>query len=128
MRRPALGVLQERDFRLLFTGQVVSQLGDSITPVALAWAILDLTHRAADLGYVFAARSVPLVAFLLIGGVFADRLPRRAVMIGADLIRVGTQATTAILLISGNARIWEIAALQGCTGWRRHSSTRPRRG
>jgi MFS family permease len=116
MRRPGLGVLQERDFRLLFTGQVVSQLGDSITPVALAFAILDLTGRAADLGYVFAARSLPLVAFLLIGGVFADRLPRRAVMIGADVVRLGTQATTAVLLISGHARIWEIAALQALHG------------
>jgi len=116
MRRPGLGVLQERDFRLLFTGQVVSQLGDSITPVALAFAILDLTGRAADLGYVFAARSVPLVAFLLVGGVFADRLPRRLVMIGADLIRLGTQATTAVLLISGHARIWEIAVLQALHG------------
>jgi MFS family permease len=116
MRRPNLGVLHERDFRLLFTGQVVSQLGDSITPVALAFAILDLTGRAADLGYVFAARSVPLVAFLLVGGVFADRLPRRAVMIAADLVRLGTQGATAGLLISGHAQIWQIAALQAVHG------------
>jgi MFS family permease len=116
MRRPNLGVLHERDFRLLFTGQVVSQLGDSITPVALAFAILDLTGRAADLGYVFAARSVPLVAFLLIGGVFADRLPRRAVMIAADLLRLGTQGTTAVLLISGRAQIWQIVVLQALHG------------
>jgi hypothetical protein len=116
MRRPNLGVLHERDFRLLFTGQVVSQLGDSITPVALAFAILDLTGHAGDLGYVFAARSVPLVAFLLIGGVFADRLPRRAVMIVADLTRLCTQGATAILLISGHAQIWQIAALQALHG------------
>jgi hypothetical protein len=116
MRGPNLGVLHERDFRLLFTGQVVSQLGDSITPVALAFAILDLTDRPADLGYVFAARSVPLVAFLLIGGVFADRLPRRAVMIAADLTRLGTQGATAILLISGQAQIWQIAVLQAVHG------------
>jgi MFS family permease len=116
MRRPNLGVLHERDFRLLFTGQVVSQLGDSITPVALAFAILDLTGRAADLGYVFAARSVPLVGFLLIGGVFADRLPRRAVMIAADVTRLGTQAGTAVLLISGHAQIWQVAALQAVHG------------
>jgi predicted MFS family arabinose efflux permease len=116
MRRPRFGVLGERDFRLLFTGQVVSQFGDSITPVALAFAILDLTGRAADLGYVFAARSLPLVGFLLIGGVFADRLPRRAVMVAADLIRLGTQSTTAVLLIFGNARIWEIAVLQALHG------------
>jgi MFS family permease len=116
MRGPRLGVLHERDFRLLFTGQVVSQLGDSITPVALAFAILDLTGRAGDLGYVFAARSVPLVAFLLIGGVFADRLPRRAVMVAADLVRLGTQGTTAVLLISGHAQIWQIASLQAIHG------------
>jgi MFS family permease len=116
VRRPNLGVLHERDFRLLFTGQVVSQLGDAVTPVALAWAVLDLTNRAADLGYVIAARSVPLVGFLLVGGVFADRLPRRAVMVGADVIRLGTQSTTAVLLISGSARIWELAALQALHG------------
>jgi MFS family permease len=116
MRRPSLGVLRERDFRLLFTGQVVSQFGDSITPVALAFAILDLTGRVGDLGYVFAARSVPLVAFLLVGGVFADRLPRRAVMIAADLVRLGTQGSTAVLLISGHAQIWQIAALQALHG------------
>jgi MFS family permease len=116
MRRPNLGVLHERDFRLLFTGQVVSQLGDSITPVALAFAILDLTGRPADLGYVFAARSVPLVAFLLIGGVFADRLPRRAVMIAADVVRLGTQGATAVLLISGHVQIWQVAALQALHG------------
>jgi predicted MFS family arabinose efflux permease len=116
VRRPTLGVLHEREFRLLFTGQVVSQLGDAITPVALAWAVLDLTNRAADLGYVIAARSVPLVAFLLVGGVFADRLPRRAVMVGADVMRLGTQSTTAVLLISGSARIWELAALQALHG------------
>jgi hypothetical protein len=116
MRRPNLGVLHERDFRLLFTGQVVSQLGDSITPVALAFAILDLTGSVADLGYVFAAHSVPLVAFLLIGGVFADRLPRRAVMIAADLTRLGTQGATAVLLISGHAQVWQIAVLQAVHG------------
>jgi hypothetical protein len=116
MRRPGLGVLHERDFRLLFTGHVVSQLGDAITPVALAFAVLDLTNRAADLGYVIAARSVPLVGFLLVGGVFADRLPRRAVMLCADLARIGTQATTAALLISGSAHIWELAALQALHG------------
>jgi Transmembrane secretion effector len=116
MRRPSLGVLHERDFRLLFTGHVISLLGDAMTPVALAFAILDLTGSAADLGYVIAARSAPLVGFLLIGGVLADRLPRRLVMVGADLSRFCTQGATAALLISGHARIWEIAALQAFHG------------
>ena len=109
-------MLRERDFRLLFSGQVVSLFGDAMTPVALAFAVLDLTGRAADLGYVIAARSVPLVGFLLVGGVFADRLPRRPLMIGADLARLATQSTTAALLVTGHARIWEIAALQAGHG------------
>ena len=116
MRRPGLGVLQERDFRLLFTDQVVSQLGDAMAPVALAFAILDLTGHAGDLGYVIAARSAPLVGFLLIGGVFADRLPRRAVMIVADLLRFATQSVTAGLLIFGHAQIWQLAVLQAFHG------------
>jgi hypothetical protein len=116
MRRPSLGVLGERDFRLLFSGHVVSLLGDAMTPLALAFAILDLTGSAADLGYVIAARSVPLVGFLLIGGVFADRLPRRLVMVGADLARLCTQGTTAALLITGHAQIWQLAVLQAFHG------------
>jgi Bacterial protein of unknown function (DUF894). len=56
----------------------VSLIGDAITPFALAWAVLDLTGSASDLGYVIAAKTAPLVIFLLVGGVFADRLPRRA--------------------------------------------------
>jgi MFS family permease len=80
--------------------------------VALAFAVLNLTGSPADLGYVLAARSIPMVAGLLIGGVIADRLPRRRIMVTADLARFLGQATMATLLISGHARIWELAALQ----------------
>ena len=73
--------LRERPFRLLFLGQAVSLLGDGMIGVALAFAVLELTGSATDLGIVLAARTVPLVAFLLVGGVWADRLPRRTVMI-----------------------------------------------
>jgi MFS family permease len=79
--RGRLGPLEERQFRLLFIGQAVSLLGDGMTGVALSFAVLDLTGSVSDLGLVFAARTIPLVLFLLVGGVFADRLPRRAVML-----------------------------------------------
>ena len=82
MRVPeALGALREREFRLLFTGQAISLLGDGMVGVALAFAVLDLTGSVTDLGLVFAAKTIPLVVFLLVGGVLADRLPRRAVML-----------------------------------------------
>jgi MFS family permease len=106
-----LAVLREREFRLLFLGQAVSWLGTGMVGVALAFAVLSVTGSASDLGFVFAARSVPLVVFLLAGGVFADRLPRRRVMIAADLARLGSQGLLAALLVTGNARLWQIVVL-----------------
>ena len=116
MRRIPLGALQEREFRLFFTGQMVSLLGDAVTPFALAWAVLDLTGSARDLGFVIAAKTAPLVIFLLAGGVFADRLPRRGVMLTADVARMAIQAATAALLLSHTARIWELIVLQAFAG------------
>lgn len=116
MQRIPLGALQEREFRLFFTGQLVSLLGDAVTPFALAWAVLDLTGSARDLGFVIAAKTAPLVVFLLVGGVFADRLPRRGVMITADVARLAVQAATAALLLSHTARIWELVVLQAFAG------------
>ena len=116
MRRIPLGALQEREFRLFFTGQLVSLLGSAVTPFALAWAVLDLTGSARDLGFVIAANTAPLVIFLLVGGVFADRLPRRGVMLTADVARMAVQAATAALLLSHSARIWELIVLQALAG------------
>jgi MFS family permease len=112
----SLGALHEREFRLLFTGQAISLLGDGMVGVALAFAVLDLTGSISDLGYVFAARTIPLVVFLLVGGVFADRLPRRAVMLTADVVRLGAQGTMAALLISGHAQLWQLIITQAVYG------------
>ena len=116
----SLGVLREREFRLLFTGQLVSLLGDSFSTVALAFAVLDLTHSPSrgttDLGIVLAARTIPLVGFLLAGGVIADRLSRRRVMLAADLVRFGTYGATAGLVLAHSATVAELAALQAVSG------------
>jgi MFS family permease len=109
-------VLAEPNFRRFFVGHAISLLGDGMVGVALSFAVLDLTKSPADLGYVMSARSVSLVAALLLGGAVADRLPRRRVMISADLTRFLGQAITAALLISGHARIWELIALQAVHG------------
>jgi predicted MFS family arabinose efflux permease len=115
MRR-GLDVLRERDFRLVYGAQVVSLLGDGIIPVALAFAVLDLTGSATDLGLVLAARTVPMVLSLLAGGVLADRASRRRVMIGADLARLVSQGLLGVLLVAGAAHLWEIALLQAILG------------
>ena len=108
--------LKERPFRLLFMGQAVSLLGDGMVGVALAFAVLEETGSASDLGIVLAARTVPLVAFLLVGGVWADRLPRRALMVTTDLIRFVAHGLMAALLIAGSPSVWTIAALAGIAG------------
>jgi hypothetical protein len=112
----SLQVLREREYRLFFVGQAVSLLGDGMVNVALAFAVLDLTGSASALGLVLAARMLPLVGFLLAGGVMADRLPRRTVMIAADLVRVASQGAIAALLIAGVAEVWQLAALSAVTG------------
>jgi MFS family permease len=114
--RGRLQALEERPFRLLFLGQSVSQLGDGMVGVALAFAVLDLTGSATDLGIVLAARTVPLVVFLLVGGVWADRLPRRGLMVTTDVIRLAAPGLMAALLIAGGAQVWSIAVLAAVAG------------
>jgi MFS family permease len=117
MRRTAgLEVLRLRDFRLVFGAALVSLLGDGVAPLALTFAVLDLTGSATDLGAVFAARTAGLVGSLLIGGVVADRFPRRAVMIGADGLRLVAQGAVGALLLSGHATVAEIAVSQAVVG------------
>jgi MFS family permease len=108
--------LHEREFRLLFVGQSLSLVGDGMVNVALPFAVLDLTGSATDLGFVFAAFTLPLVAFLLVGGVFADRFQQRGVMVSSDLTRFVSQGLVAVLLVSGQARIWELVVLQAVRG------------
>jgi len=96
-----LAVLRERAFALLFSAQLISTIGDVIASVAVPFAIIELGGGAADIGLVLAARAVPLVLFLLVGGVWADRLPRRLVMIGSDVVRGVCQAVFATILVLG---------------------------
>jgi MFS family permease len=87
-----------------------------MSTVALAFAVLDGGGSAADLGYVFAAGVVPQVAFMLGGGVVADRLGRRPVMLAADLVRFAAQATLAVALLTSAPPIWLFVLLEGLLG------------
>jgi MFS family permease len=84
--------------------------------VALAFAVLEVGGSASAVGLVLACGYLPLSASVLIGGVVADRVSRRAVMVGADLVRVATQGTMAVLLVAGAAEVWMLAVLAGLTG------------
>jgi hypothetical protein len=110
------GALSVRPFRLLFAARTVSTVGDRLVPVALSFAVLDLTGSVSDLGLVFAAQSVPMVLLVLFGGVWSDRLVRQHVMIASDVVRGLAQAASAVLLLTGEARVWQLVALQALYG------------
>lgn len=112
----SLDLLRRRDFRLLFTGQAVSGLGDRMVAVALAFAVLEIGGSPTDVGLVLASRVFPSAVCALVGGVVADRLSRRTVMVGADLVRVAGQGAMAAFLIAGTAHVWTLAALAGVAG------------
>ncbi len=110
------GPLKERPFRLLWFARTGSSVGDSLIPVALIWGVGHDLHSPTGVGLVLACYFGGSASVTLAGGVLADRLPRRVVMISADLLRLGTQSATAILFFRGAAHVWEIALLQAIAG------------
>ena len=91
-------------------------LGDRIVTVALALFVTDLTGSATDLGLVLAAHALPLVGFVLIGGVWADRLPRHRVVVATDLVRFALHGGLALLIIAGDVEIWQVVAIEAVFG------------
>jgi MFS family permease len=100
-----LGLLRHRNYGLLVGGTTVSSLGNAITPVALAFAVLDLGGSATDLGLVVAAYALAEVVTVLFGGVLGDRLPRQLMMQGSSVAEALTQVLVAVALIGGWASI-----------------------
>ncbi|HEX8976579.1 MAG TPA: MFS transporter [Solirubrobacteraceae bacterium] len=103
-----LRVLRHLDFRFLFLGQSASAVGDQVVIVALALYVTQRTGSATDLGFILAAQSLPMVALLLFGGVWADRRGgqgRRRIMLGSDLARAGLHGGLALLILSGGASV-----------------------
>lgn len=109
-------LLAHRDFRLFWLGQTGSAVGDRLVLVALALFVTDLTGSATDLGLVLGAHALPLVAFLLLGGVWADRLPRHTVVVVTDLVRFALHALLATLIFTGLVRIWHVVAIEAAFG------------
>ncbi len=116
MRLPAsLDVLHERSFARYLAAVTVSTLGSGMAMVALAFAVLAFGD-ATDLGIVLLAREIPVIVLLLLGGVFADRLPRRTILVSTDLVKGAAQVVTAALLFSGTANVWNVALAQAVFG------------
>ena len=114
--RLSLGPLAERDFRLLFFGRTISLFGTAFAPIALAFAVIELTGSPSDLGLVLSAYMLAHLVFLLAGGVWADRLPRNLVMVTSDLLSGAAQAIAAVLLLTGAAQTWHLVVLGAIRG------------
>ncbi|MFE6750008.1 MFS transporter [Kitasatospora purpeofusca] len=112
--RPA--VLGERDFRRFFVGYATSLVGSSMAPVAVAFAVLGGGGGGTELGWVMAARILPIVLVMLFGGVVADRLGSRRVMLATEVLRCAVQGVFAALLLTGHARLWAMVALVALWG------------
>jgi DHA3 family tetracycline resistance protein-like MFS transporter len=102
--------LRIRDFALLFGGTTVSLFGDGIYIVALAWQVYDLSNVPTALSAVGVAWTLPMVVFLLIGGVLGDRFDRRRLMIAGDAIRAVAIAAIAVLALAGVIELWHVIA------------------
>ncbi len=111
----SLEPLRERPFRLLFLGRTLSAVGDALVPVAMTFAVLKI-GGTTDLGIVLGSGWAGRVLFLVAGGVWADRLPRQLVMMGADVVRAIVQALLAVAFFTSSARVWELAAASALFG------------
>ncbi|MFD7986398.1 MFS transporter [Kitasatospora indigofera] len=105
-----------RNYRIQTAATVVSGLGNAGAPIATAFAVLGVGGSTTEIGYVTAARLVPLVLLLLVGGALADRLPRHHVMVAANTFNALSQAVLAALVLTGTVRLWELVLLSAAGG------------
>ena len=119
--RPARGPrivrpLRNRDFALLWAGATTSLVGDGVYVVALAWQVYELSNSPTALSLVGVAWTLPLAAFVLVGGIVTDRVERRRVMIGADLVRAAGAGTIGVLVLTGAVELWHLIVLAAVFG------------
>ncbi|WP_030275646.1 MFS transporter [Streptomyces sp. NRRL B-24484] len=112
--RPSL--LREPAFRRYWLGRTTSLLGSAMASVAVAFAVLGSGGDGTALGAVMAARILPVVLVLPVGGIVADRLGARRTALAADALRCAVQAALAALLITDRPPVWGTAALVALWG------------
>jgi DHA3 family tetracycline resistance protein-like MFS transporter len=108
--------LAHRPFALLWSGQTVSRLGDGLYSIALAWWVLEKTGSAAAMGVVLICSTIPMILFLLVGGVVVDRLPRVRLMLASDLLRGALVALIAFLAFQNWLELWQLFVLSALFG------------
>jgi hypothetical protein len=110
MESPFASLFRQRNFRLLWSGEAVSLLGDQFYMIALPWLVLQLTGDALSVGAVLALESIPRALFMLVGGALTDRFTPRAVMLASNLVRMLLVAALAVVVLAGQIELWMLYA------------------
>jgi len=115
-RAGSFAPLREANFRWYFWSRAINLVGGTMGSVALAFAVLEVSHSPSALGTVLAAHSIPMVIFLLAGGVIADRFGRKLVIQVSNVVAGLSQLAIAALVISGTAELWQLVVLTAVNG------------
>ena len=118
MRLPATfaSLRRHRNYRLYFSGQIVSYSGSFVQDTALPWLVLELTHSPLHVGLLVLCRYGPFIVGGLVGGVAADRFDNRRVLIATQAFSMAVASLLALVAFSGRAQVWELYVLATCTG------------
>ncbi len=111
--RSAFSALRHRDFRLLWLGQIVSVTGSQMQSVAINWHVYLLTKSALALGLVGLFRGMPIIICSLVGGVVADAVDRKRLMVATQSLMLASAALLTISTIAGLQSVWPIYLLSG---------------
>ncbi len=113
----AFRALHHRNFRIFWLGQLISLIGTWMQSIGQAWLVLELSHNALTLGLVGALQFLPVLFFALFGGVFADRWPKRRVLLFTQSSAMILAFVLWILIITGVVQIWHILVLATLLGF-----------
>ena len=108
--------LRNRNFAWYYASRFADTMGGTVANIALAFAVLEISDTASALGQVLAAHTIPLVVFLLFGGVIADRLPRRLLLQTSNALAALSQGILAFLVITDRAELWMVIVLAAVNG------------
>ena len=107
----ALTSLRQRNFRLYWYGQMISLMGSGMQSIGQVWLVLELTHSAWQLGLVGALQALPVLLFSLVGGVFADRWPKRRVLLVTQAAAMIQALLLWALIATGTVQLWHLYVL-----------------
>lgn len=108
--------LNHRDFRVFWTGQIVSQLGTWMQRIGQAWLVLELTNSALKLGIITALQFTPVLLFAMVGGAVADRVAKRKLLVLTQTVLMLQAAVLTVLVWTGTVRYWHVAILASVYG------------